>query len=103
MGKRKTPRTQVSALPPPVDLPSDALSFYLVGGDFGSLLSPPEVSVRPALARLGPPPFPRGGFPLLGFLSTLYEHVAQSANAVIRPACESASAGEDALPGADRE
>jgi hypothetical protein len=29
-----------------------------------------------ALARLGPSPFPKSGFPFLGFLDTVYEHVA---------------------------
>jgi hypothetical protein len=29
-----------------------------------------------ALERLGPSPFPKSGFPLLGFLATLYDHVA---------------------------
>jgi hypothetical protein len=29
-----------------------------------------------ALERLGPSPFPKSGFPLLGFLATLYDQVA---------------------------
>jgi hypothetical protein len=32
--------------------------------------------VPPALERLGPSPFPRSGFPFLGFLATVYDHVA---------------------------
>jgi hypothetical protein len=35
---------------------------------------------KSALEQLGPSPFPRSGFPLLGFLATLYEHVADSMN-----------------------
>jgi len=29
-----------------------------------------------ALERLGPSPFPKSGFPFLGFLATVYDHVA---------------------------
>lgn len=31
------------------------------------------------LERLGPSPFPRGGFPLIGFLATTYEKVSRYA------------------------
>lgn len=39
---------------------------------------PPQVpaDAPSALARLGPSPFPKSGFPFLGFLDTVYEHVA---------------------------
>ena len=38
----------------------------------------PEVppNLPPALERLGPSPFPKSGFPFLGFLATVYDHVA---------------------------
>ena len=29
-----------------------------------------------ALERLGPSPFPKSGFPFLGFLATVYDHIA---------------------------
>jgi len=35
---------------------------------------PPDLP--PALERLGPSPFPKSGFPFLGFLATVYDHVA---------------------------
>jgi hypothetical protein len=35
---------------------------------------PPETPS--ALERLGPSPFPRSGFPFLGFLATVYDHIA---------------------------
>jgi hypothetical protein len=35
---------------------------------------PPDVAS--ALERLGPSPFPKSGFPFLGFLATVYDHVA---------------------------
>jgi hypothetical protein len=39
----------------------------------------PEVESTPVLERLGPSPFPRSGFPLMGFLATLYDHVSEYA------------------------
>jgi hypothetical protein len=35
---------------------------------------PPETAS--ALERLGPTPFAKSGFPFLGFLATVYDHVA---------------------------
>ena len=40
---------------------------------------PPETPS--ALARLGPSPFPKSGFPFLGFLDTVYEHIATHVSA----------------------
>jgi hypothetical protein len=42
------------------------------------LLEAPEIpaDLPPALERLGPSPFPKSGFPFLGFLATVYDHVA---------------------------
>jgi hypothetical protein len=36
-------------------------------------LPPGTLSV---LERLGPSPFPKSGFPFLGFLATVYDHIA---------------------------
>jgi hypothetical protein len=33
-------------------------------------------STPSALERLGPSPFPKSGFPFLGFLATVYDHIA---------------------------
>ena len=66
---------------PPEDLTSDPRSFWKAAGP----LEDPTGSlddVTPVLEQLGPPPFPRGGFPLIGFLATVYEHVARSAQEV---------------------
>jgi hypothetical protein len=42
---------------------------------------PPAPDLSPdlpsALERLGPSPFPKSGFPFLGFLATVYDHIAQ--------------------------
>jgi hypothetical protein len=35
---------------------------------------PPETPS--VLERLGPSPFPKSGFPFLGFLATVYDHIA---------------------------
>ncbi len=79
MGKRSTQQSCASVVRPPEDLPCDPASFYSARTNLGDLLPPPEIPGKPALARLGPPPIPRGGFPLLGFLATLYEHVSKRA------------------------
>jgi hypothetical protein len=44
------------------------------------LPQPPLDGLPSALERLGPSPFPKSGFPLLGFLATLYDHVANPQN-----------------------
>jgi hypothetical protein len=41
----------------------------------------PASELPPALERLGPSPFPRSGFPFLGFLATVYDHVASHVGA----------------------
>ena len=42
------------------------------------LPDPPELPAETpsALERLGPSPFPKAKFPFLGFLATVYDHVA---------------------------
>lgn len=37
------------------------------------------------LKRLGPSPFERGGFPLVGFLATVYEKVGRDLRARLQP------------------
>jgi hypothetical protein len=56
-------------------LPDNPESFWEPGEPLAE--PPPLAADAPsALARLGPSPFPRSGFPFLGFLDTVYEHVA---------------------------
>jgi hypothetical protein len=55
--------------------------FWDIGPEFDSIeirIDPPE---RPLdlLERLGPSPFERGGFPLVGFLATTYDKVSRYA------------------------
>lgn len=67
-----------SAVNIPPRLPADPESFWSMGGDGDRLFERPAAASTPVLPRFGPPPFQRGGFPLLGFLATVYEHVAQN-------------------------
>jgi hypothetical protein len=62
---------------PPTDLPTDAKLFCAAGPDLGALREIDLTNAQPALQRLGQPPFRKIGFPLMGFLATLYEHVSQ--------------------------
>jgi hypothetical protein len=60
----------------PTDTPvMDEESFYRAGPGI-DLLDAPTPPMTPILERLGPAPFKRPGFPVLGFLTTVYEHVA---------------------------
>ena len=49
--------------------------FYAITED---LPDPPDLAPETpsALERLGPSPFPKSGFPFLGFLATVYDHIA---------------------------
>jgi hypothetical protein len=50
----------------------------------------PDVAIEPptgqsALDSLGPSPFPKRGFPFLGFLSGIYDHVSTTAHQMAGP------------------
>ena len=68
-----------SSIAPPADLPSDPRSFWGDPATLERLAARPEADLPSVLQRLGPLPLPRGGFPLIGFLATVYDHVAASA------------------------
>lgn len=60
---------------PPQDLPADVDRFYR--GDASTALHDEAPSEHPsALDRLGSSPLPKTGFPFIGFLSGVYEHVS---------------------------
>ncbi len=64
---------------PPLDTMLDR--FAQVGPEFDTVhikIEPPEASLA-LLEQLGPSPFPRGGFPLVGFLATTYDRVSRYA------------------------
>ncbi len=55
--------------------------FWSCGAGFDSVqphVQPPEAPLA-LLEKLGPSPFERGGFPLIGFLATTYEKVSRFA------------------------
>jgi len=60
-------------------LPVDPAAFYSAAADIDDLHPPADADSTPALRRLGQLPFPRGRFPLLGFLATVYEQAARHA------------------------
>lgn len=72
---------------PPPDLPADPAAFW---GDVPDDLAPdpgPSNEI-PVLDQLGAAPFKKpdkGGFPFLGFLASVYEHVSTSAHNELHP------------------
>jgi hypothetical protein len=70
-------------LQPPADLPADPREFWRAGPGVEALetQADPGSSAEPesALQKLGAAPFPKGKFPFLGFLATVYDHVATHA------------------------
>lgn len=70
-------QTQETISPqPPANLPLDPRVFYStpVGAKAVQLSAQPEP--QHVLEQLGPPAFRKSSFPVVGFLASLYEHVA---------------------------
>lgn len=59
------------------DLPVDPQAFWSVGPEFEALAHQLPPRGPEVLELLGPPTFPRTGFPFIGFLATVYDHVAE--------------------------
>jgi len=62
-------------------LEEDLSHFWNAGPEFDSIKIKTEEPPQPLalLKRLGPSPFPGGGFPLIGFLATTYDKVSRYA------------------------
>lgn len=79
--------TNTSATPP-TDLPTDSAAFWgEVPADLAPLDATPAAEV-PVLDQLGAAPFKKpdkGGFPFLGFLASVYEHVSTTAQSELHP------------------
>jgi len=60
----------------PANLPVNPEAFYRAGAEAHTLSLAPEPEPKHVLEQLGPPPFRKTSFPLMGFLASLYEHVA---------------------------
>ena len=59
------------------DLPADAQAFFRAGPDADLLMSlAAPAEEKHVLEQLGPPPFRKTSFPMMGFLASVYEHVA---------------------------
>jgi hypothetical protein len=58
--------------------------FFRAGEDIDVLELPDNSQQPPVLERLGPSPFPKGKFPFLGFLATVYDHVSTHCSARAR-------------------
>ena len=70
-----------TAFPAPRPLSEVTETFWEIGesaADVTIEVTPPEHALE-LLERLGPSPFPRGQFPLVGFLATTYEKVGRYA------------------------
>ncbi len=61
---------------PPADLPVDPHRFWAAPTGPVEPISPEALDATPTLKQLGPLPIAGSGFPLMGFLATVYEQVA---------------------------
>ncbi len=71
--------TDGTVQPPPMDLPAAAEAFFSPSGQTAM----PTLEGASALDRLGSSPLPKSGFPFLGFMASLYEHVSDQARAAM--------------------
>jgi hypothetical protein len=70
---------------PPAHLPIDPRHFYAapLGAESMPLIA--QAEPQHVLEQLGPAPFRKGSFPVIGFLSSLYEDVAAHVSAQSAP------------------
>ena len=61
-----------------LSLPVDPAAFLAIQGELPRLPAPAANAVSP-LRKLGPSPFPKSGFPTLGFLESVYEYIESRA------------------------
>jgi hypothetical protein len=66
---------------PPPQLPTDPAAFFRAGADIDLLSAVVPVTGKHVLEQLGPPPFRKTTFPMMGFLASFYEHVAAHVSA----------------------
>ena len=59
-------------------LPTNPRDFYRAGPELDALSGSSDPAQH-VLEQLGPPPFRKTNFPILGFLTTFYEHVSAHA------------------------
>jgi hypothetical protein len=61
---------------PPAHLPIDPRHFYAAPLGTQTIPLIAQAEGQHVLEQLGPPPFRKSSFPVIGFLASLYEHVA---------------------------
>ncbi len=66
---------------PPPHLPIDPRHFFAAPLGAQSVPLIAQAEPQHVLEQLGPPPFRKGSFPVIGFLASLYEHVAAHVSA----------------------
>ncbi|MFH0982544.1 MAG: hypothetical protein V2A79_13545 [Planctomycetota bacterium] len=79
------PPLAAGAAPEPSTLPADPSRFWSAAVNLDQVELPARRESASTLERLPPSPFPRSGFPLVGFLATVYDHVAAHARARHEP------------------
>ena len=65
---------------------TSSTDFYRATRPLPDLRAHEDADVTPALMRLGPPPFPRAGFPFMGFLASVYDCIAEHAASMLNGA-----------------
>jgi hypothetical protein len=68
--------TDVQDKTTPPFLPTDREAFFRAGDDVDLLNAVPPPPAPHVLEQLGPPTFRKTTFPMMGFLASVYEHVA---------------------------
>ena len=78
--RETTPESPARSIGPvPVGLPRVPQLFWSARPEFDTLKLDEESPVGEILESLGSPPFPKTGFPFIGFLATVYDHVVTHA------------------------
>jgi hypothetical protein len=70
---------------PPAHLPIDPRVFYSTPANGKVVPLTPQAETQHILEQLGPPAFRKSSFPVVGFLASLYEHVAAHVSGEIKP------------------
>ena len=60
---------------------TDRASFFRSPADIDALALQASAEPKHVLEQLGPPPFRKTSFPMMGFLASVYEHVAAHVSA----------------------
>jgi len=70
---------------PPANLPLDPRVFYSSPASAPTVQLTAQAEPQHVLEQLGPPGFRKSSFPVVGFLASLYEHVAAHVSGENKP------------------